>query len=239
MFEWALDMIGNLTATNRIARWDGVAWSPLASGLSASVETLLVFDDGIGAMLYAGGAFTTAGGVPAEGGARWDGAAWGPVGEGLNATVRVLTVFDDGTGAALYAGGDFTASGTAGLNRVAKWDGAAWLPLGLGTNGTVRALAAFYDLDGPALYVGGDFTYAGGLPSARIARWGCPPPLPCYANCDNSTTQPILNVDDLVCFINEFAAAQHLPHEQQTSIRKSCGLPGKGRVHQGGSRSRS
>jgi hypothetical protein len=28
----------------------------------------------------------------------------------------------------------------------------------------------------------------------------------CYANCDNSTTSPALNVDDFLCFINAFAA---------------------------------
>jgi hypothetical protein len=44
----------------------------------------------------------------------------------------------------------------------------------------------------------------------------------CYANCDGSTTAPILNVDDFTCFINEFAAAQTLPHEQQISSYANC-----------------
>ncbi len=30
--------------------------------------------------------------------------------------------------------------------------------------------------------------------------------LPCYANCDGSTTSPVLNVLDFACFINKFAA---------------------------------
>jgi hypothetical protein len=29
---------------------------------------------------------------------------------------------------------------------------------------------------------------------------------PCYANCDRSTTTPVLNVDDFTCFINAFAS---------------------------------
>jgi hypothetical protein len=33
-----------------------------------------------------------------------------------------------------------------------------------------------------------------------------PPPPSCYANCDNSTTPPVLNVLDFTCFLNEFAA---------------------------------
>jgi hypothetical protein len=28
----------------------------------------------------------------------------------------------------------------------------------------------------------------------------------CYANCDGSTTEPVLNVEDFICFINAFAA---------------------------------
>jgi hypothetical protein len=29
---------------------------------------------------------------------------------------------------------------------------------------------------------------------------------PCYANCDHSTTPPILNVSDFICFLDEYAA---------------------------------
>jgi hypothetical protein len=32
-----------------------------------------------------------------------------------------------------------------------------------------------------------------------------PPPPPCYPNCDGSTTQPVLNVEDFLCFISAFA----------------------------------
>jgi hypothetical protein len=32
-------------------------------------------------------------------------------------------------------------------------------------------------------------------------------PAPCYANCDGSTTLPLLNVNDFVCFGTRFAAA--------------------------------
>jgi hypothetical protein len=44
----------------------------------------------------------------------------------------------------------------------------------------------------------------------------------CYANCDGSTFEPILNVDDFTCFVNEFAAAQSLPFEQQVSSYANC-----------------
>jgi hypothetical protein len=44
----------------------------------------------------------------------------------------------------------------------------------------------------------------------------------CYANCDGSTMQPILNVDDFTCFINEFAAASVLPHAAQIDHYANC-----------------
>ena len=36
--------------------------------------------------------------------------------------------------------------------------------------------------------------------------WGLFEPVTCYANCDNSTTPPVLNVLDFSCFLNKFAA---------------------------------
>jgi hypothetical protein len=44
----------------------------------------------------------------------------------------------------------------------------------------------------------------------------------CYANCDNSTTPPVLNVEDFVCFINEFAQGQLLPTSQQITHYANC-----------------
>jgi hypothetical protein len=44
----------------------------------------------------------------------------------------------------------------------------------------------------------------------------------CYANCDGSTVQPVLNVEDFTCFINEFAQAQILTHAQQISSYANC-----------------
>jgi hypothetical protein len=44
----------------------------------------------------------------------------------------------------------------------------------------------------------------------------------CYANCDASTVQPILNVDDFTCFVNEYAAGQNLPSAQQIASYANC-----------------
>ncbi|TVQ33647.1 MAG: hypothetical protein EA376_01970, partial [Phycisphaeraceae bacterium] len=177
---------GNFTtaggvSASRIAKWNGAVWSSLGDGVGGSsigwVRALTVFDDGSGGgpALYAGGSFTTAGGVSASRIAKWDGATWSPLGSGMNGSVRALTVFDDGSGAgqALYAGGLFSTASGVSANRIAKWDGATWSPLGSGMNGSIRALTVFDDGSGAgqALYAGGGFSTAGGVSANRIAKW--------------------------------------------------------------------
>ncbi len=162
---------------NRIAKWNGSLWSALGSGMDGTVLALTVYDDGSGdgPALYAGGAFTTAGGVTANRIAKWDGTSWSALGTGMNNTVSTLTVFDDGSGngPALYAGGSFTTAGGVTVNRIAKWDGTSWSPLGDGMNSLVEALTVFDDGSGsgPSLYAGGGFSSAGGVTANRIARW--------------------------------------------------------------------
>lgn len=147
-----------------------------APGMNNTVACLVAFDDGVGApQLYAGGMFSTAGGVTAPGVAVWNGTAWSPLGAGMNGTVESLALFDDGRGGgpALYAGGSFTLAGDVAANYIAKWNGTAWQPLGEGMNWEVRALAAYDDGSGggPALYAAGAFSTAGGVTAQSIARW--------------------------------------------------------------------
>ena len=60
-----------------------------------------------GSDLYAGGAFTNAGGNEANGIAKWNGSSWSALGSGMNGTVYALAV----SGSDLYAGGGFTIAG--------------------------------------------------------------------------------------------------------------------------------
>jgi len=120
--------------------------------------------DGMG-NLYAGGFFTTAGGVSANRIAKWNGSNWSALGLGVDGLARALTF--DGMGN-LYAGGDFTTAGGVSANRVAKWDGSNWSALGSGMNDRVFALAT--DKSGQ-LFAGGFFTTAGGVSANRIAKW--------------------------------------------------------------------
>jgi len=151
-----------------VARWDGVAWHPLAgggingaAGAPINVESLAVHDDGTGPALYVGGRFTFAGfNFPARYIAKWDGTAWSALGSGLGSSDGVATVhwmcsFDDGTGPALYVAGIFaTAGGVPVPNNMARWRNGVWEPVGEGAAST-RGMVVFDDGTGPALYVTG------------------------------------------------------------------------------------
>ena len=69
--------------------------------------------DGAG-NLYAGGSFTSAGGVSAKNVAKWDGARWSALGSGMNGVVWALAA--DGT-VNVYA------ASVPGGPSVAKWTG--------------------------------------------------------------------------------------------------------------------
>ncbi len=161
-----------------IAKWNGTSWSALDTGVNNVVYALTTFDDGSGggSALYAGGYFTTAGGITANNIAKWNGTSWSALGSGMNApgsSVHALTVFDDGSRPALYAGGHFTTAGGVTANHIAKWDGARWLALGTGMDGDVVALTVFDDGggDGPALFAGGAFATAGAVTVSMVAKW--------------------------------------------------------------------
>ena len=163
---------GGVAAKN-IAKWDGSSWTPLGGGITAGslVLALTVYDDGGGPGLYAGGSFTSAGGVPASNIAKWDGAAWTALGGGRSLGVSALTVYDGGNGLALHAG---SISHNDQGNCIARWDGSTWAALGSGVPAPYQAvysLTVYDDDGGPALCVGGGFATAGGLRVGNVAAW--------------------------------------------------------------------
>jgi hypothetical protein len=169
--------VGNAVA-NSIAEWNGSSWSALGSGMNDSgagsdgygpvVHALAVS----GGTLYAGGDFTTAGGIAAHNIAQWNGTNWSALGSGITGPglymepaghVLALAV----SGNTLYAGGDFTTAGGIASTNIAQWNGSSWSALGSGMNGRVSALA----VSGSTLYAGGNFTTAGGIAASSIAQW--------------------------------------------------------------------
>jgi trimeric autotransporter adhesin len=182
------DSAGGVPGTRGIAQWNGSVWAPLGSGLTGSdawVNALRF--DGSGSNLYAGGKFTSAGGVDAtQGIARWnfDAERWFPVGDGVGGDYPQVEALAFDTAGDLYVGGRFSSVGFfISAVRIAKWSTSThqWSPLDLGVDASnsvwwdqaVSALAS--DAQG-SVYVGGDFTTAGSLLSPFLARWGSPAP---------------------------------------------------------------
>jgi len=140
--------------TSRIARWDGTTWSALGAGVSAEhtgspeVWALAIDDRGF---VYAGGDFTTAGGIQANYIAFWDGTTWSALGSGMDEQVTDLAVDRQGN---LYAAGWFKRAGDVEARGVARWDGSSWSALGnelnmggaieIGKDGEVYATGMFF-----------------------------------------------------------------------------------------------
>jgi hypothetical protein len=105
---------------NGVAKWSGSAWSAVGTGVAgtnAVVETFAV----AGSTLWAGGEFSSAGGVTATNIAKWDGTSWdalvcGPENGVRGGAVRGIAPQSDGS---LIIAGGFT---NAGGNRfIAKF----------------------------------------------------------------------------------------------------------------------
>jgi hypothetical protein len=161
-----------------IAKWDGAQWSSLGAGITIgpgggkAPYALRVHDDGTGAALYAGGAFTVVDGLSVSRIARWNGSTWSGVGSGLDDRVRALEVYAGD----LYAGGEFDLSGAVPAQGIAYWDGSSWIEPGGGLSNApggryVDTFEVFDDGTGARLYAGGVFEGAGGKSVKHFASW--------------------------------------------------------------------
>ncbi len=97
-----------------------------------------------GTNLYAGGGFTTAGGIAANLIAKWNGSSWSALGSGISAPAgspyyggNVYALAASGTD--VYVGGYFTTAGGNAATNIAKWNGSSWSALG-SPGGSVFAL---------------------------------------------------------------------------------------------------
>ena len=123
--------------------------------------------------LYAGGAFSQAGGVAASNVARWDGTAWSSLDTGnANGTGGFVTSLAIAGTGEVYVGGSFTYAGGLLARRIVRWNGTAWSLLGVGAaNGlsdVPNGLAVAANGD---LYAGGYFGQAARVVANRIVRW--------------------------------------------------------------------
>jgi hypothetical protein len=101
----------------------------------------------------------------------------------------------------LYAAGNFDHTPAANTGGLLRLESGVWTPVGNGAaSSNFGNAAALYQNE---LVIAGDMA-AGALSGHGLARWFCP--AACYANCDQSTQAPVLNVADFTCFLQKFAA---------------------------------
>jgi trimeric autotransporter adhesin len=146
--------------------WAGTGTSSGAGYDPDSPGTLVVFDDGSGPRLYAGGRlFANHGGLATI--ARWDGRRWEILSSGLpiSTEIVVLMVLDDGTGQRLYAVTQFSS-----LRHHVRWNGISWEPAPPAwfADGH-HAMVSFDDGTGLALYGTRNF-FPNGL-DGNVVRW--------------------------------------------------------------------
>ena len=162
-------LAGNVANTAYIARWNGVNFLPLATGLTTPGTGGKCLVTGIDGKLYVGGGFTNQFDGDGDYITKWDGTAFSSLGTGMDNVVWALARAPNGD---IYAGGEFhLAGGIANTVHVARWAGDTdgWLPLGTGTNDVVRAIAI--DQTTGVVYIGGLFTTANGVACNHIAKW--------------------------------------------------------------------
>jgi hypothetical protein len=151
----------------------------------------------------------------------------------------------------LYVADDRTIANGGGVQKW-TFDGASWTlvyTMNTGLTAGVRGLAGMADRAGNTLYVTtadttnsstgnklmrvvdlgqfSDFVLIAAAPGNTAFRGVAFAPegsggAVCYANCDSSTTVPVLNVEDFTCFINSFAIGQGLPPAQQVTAYANC-----------------
>jgi hypothetical protein len=155
----------NGVAASRVARWDGLVWSPVGSGVDALAKAIVSHEGA----LYVGGQFSLAGGQPASRIARWDGSTWSALGSGIASTqfgsaAEVWSLASTPTG--LLVGGNITHAGGVPANGIANWNGSNWQALGSGLQGRVKSLA----VASTTLYAGGPIGLAGTIDVSEVAR---------------------------------------------------------------------
>jgi hypothetical protein len=168
-------------AANYIARWNGISWSALGSGLGNHVYALTVLPNGD---VVAGGYF---------GIARWNGASWSALGSGTNDYVLALAVLPNGD---VAAGGPFTTAGGVAAGYWSIWnDGhpaVASQPVGATTcAGAAAVFSVIATGDAPLAYQ----WQVQAAPNDWVDLAGSAVPLPCggsaYATLPNAAITSI------------------------------------------------
>lgn len=148
--------MGGVANTNKIALWNGSAWTSISSGFAGTdLRCAIVGANGV---LYVGGAVGTINGVAVNNVAQWDGTTWTSVGVGIPA-VPVTALLS--VGSTLYAAGE-----NSGIYRYVS----SWTNIGATSGGTGDPNALAADSRG-FIYAAGNFTTIGGVSANNIAYY--------------------------------------------------------------------
>jgi len=160
-FEGALNDTGTglVAGTSKIAAFADGRWHSMGSplGTGQTFWALAAMDD----TLFAGGDFTTIGGVPLRYIAQWGDDTWLPLGAGLNAGTDLVLAAGDDT---LYASTPTLIGEVGGVatGPLAAWSDDTWHAPSPGviTGTDIKAMVVHDD----TLYVGGTLRLPGGTP---------------------------------------------------------------------------
>jgi hypothetical protein len=163
----------NIAEADRIAMWNGSAWSALGSngagdGALNNVVNSVAFQHGT-AHVVAGGVFQNAANIAAaDFVARWTGTAWEAISpaSALNGDVKSVSV----VGNNIYVVGGFqNAAGIPTADYVARWDGSAWSGLGddQSGDGAINAIVLYaVAASGYEVVIGGNMANAANIAQA-------------------------------------------------------------------------
>lgn len=118
--------------TNYLAMWvtTGPAWAPLEALASPSAQVRALVLDRRNGHIFAGGAFTTIGGVSAARVAEWQFNYWQAMGSGTDQAI--LWLHQDSSGDIIAAGSaNVQFEGRTVPGRAAVWNGITWMPVPL------------------------------------------------------------------------------------------------------------
>jgi hypothetical protein len=151
-------------SARHIARWNGVEWNTLGSGMSTLPGALIVHEG----RLIAGGGFQAAAEHARSLVTAWGGQSWERLGDGVEGVIHTLASYRGD----IIVGGQISLADDPASRLVGRWDGSQWRPLGTGIGQPYACewVDGLIELNGD-LIVGGSFRGAGDTDARNIARW--------------------------------------------------------------------
>ena len=184
--------------------WDGTVWVQKFPATRPTTKGVLAYDAARQRTVH----FGQQGGGTWE----WDGTNWLEKNPTLAPPPRIsgfAMAFHPGRARVILHGGMTAVFPYTYLGDTWEFDGTTWTQFTPATSPEARRYHTMaYDTSRQQLVLFGGTNHPTNGQAAANDLWelGCPPAAPCYANCDQSTQSPVLNVADFTCFLQKFAA---------------------------------